>query len=130
MYHNILFQRYADDTQLYLSMKPDDTHSFVKLQECLKNIKVWMTSSFQLLSSDKAEVIVLIPDNLRNRVSNQILSLDDITLSIRNTGKNLGVTFDQDMSFYAHTKQICRTAFLHVHITSLKPPETTLQSVR
>lgn len=84
-------------------MKPDDTHSFVKLQECLKNIKVWMISSFQLLSSDKAEVIVLIPDNLRNRVSNQILSLDDITLSIRNTGKNLGVTFDQDMSFYAHT---------------------------
>lgn len=103
MYHNILFQRYADDTQLYLSMKPDDTHSFVKLQECLKNIKVWMISSFQFLSSDKAEVIVLIPDNLRNRVSNQILSLDDITLSIRNTGKNLGVTFDQDMSFYAHT---------------------------
>lgn len=73
-----------------------------------------MISSFQLLSSDKAEVIVLIPDNLRNRVSNQILSLHDITLSIRNTGKNLGVTFDQDMSFYAHTKQICRTAFLHL----------------
>uniref|UniRef100_A0A668VI10 Cyclic nucleotide-binding domain-containing protein n=1 Tax=Oreochromis aureus TaxID=47969 RepID=A0A668VI10_OREAU len=34
------------------------------------------------------------------------------------------------MSFNAHIKQICRAAFLHVHNTSLKLPETTLQSVR
>lgn len=80
----------------------------MKLQECLKDIKVWMTN-FQLLSSDKTEV--LIPDNLRNRVSNQILSLDDITLCIRNTGKNLGVFLTRICPFYAHTKQICRTAF-------------------
>ncbi|KAL4008799.1 hypothetical protein ACER0C_002651 [Sarotherodon galilaeus] len=45
-----------DDTQLYLSMKPD-----------------------------KTEVIVLDPENLRNMVSNQILTLDGITLASSNT---------------------------------------------
>ncbi|XP_030580839.1 uncharacterized protein LOC115777144, partial [Archocentrus centrarchus] len=112
--HCINFHSYADDTQLYLSMKPDDTHQLVKLQECLKDIKAWMTSNFLLLNSDKTEILVLGPTNLRNMVSNQILTLDGITLASSNTERNLGVIFDQDMSFNAHIKQICRTAFLHL----------------
>uniref|UniRef100_A0A668VFS2 Cyclic nucleotide-binding domain-containing protein n=1 Tax=Oreochromis aureus TaxID=47969 RepID=A0A668VFS2_OREAU len=89
-----------------------------------------MAANFLLLNSDKTEVIVLGPENLRNMVSKQILTLDGITLASSNTVRNLGVIFDQDMSFNAHIKQICRAAFLHVHNTSLKLPETTLQSVR
>ncbi|XP_034041739.1 uncharacterized protein LOC117524118, partial [Thalassophryne amazonica] len=108
------FHCYADDTQLYLSMKPEDTHQLAKLQDCLTDIKTWMTSNFLLLNSDKTEVIVLGPKNLRNMVSNQILTLDGITLTSSNTVRNLGVIFDQDMSFKAHIKQICRTAFLHL----------------
>uniref|UniRef100_A0A669EZ97 Reverse transcriptase domain-containing protein n=1 Tax=Oreochromis niloticus TaxID=8128 RepID=A0A669EZ97_ORENI len=112
--HSINFHCYADDTQLYLSMKPSNTHQLVKLQECLKDIKTWMAANFLLLNSDKTEVIVLGPENLRNMVSNQILTLDGITLSSRNAVRNLGVIFDQDMSFNAHIKQICKTAFFHL----------------
>uniref|UniRef100_A0A3P9D8J8 Reverse transcriptase domain-containing protein n=1 Tax=Maylandia zebra TaxID=106582 RepID=A0A3P9D8J8_9CICH len=112
--HSIHFHCYADDTQLYLSMKPDNTHQLVKLQECLKDIKTWMAANFLLLNSDKTEVIVLGPENLRNMVSNQILTLDGITLASSNAVRNLGVIFDQDMSFNAHIKQICKTAFFHL----------------
>ncbi|XP_034015853.1 uncharacterized protein LOC117501131, partial [Thalassophryne amazonica] len=112
--HCLNFHCYADDTQLYLSMKPEDTHQLAKLQDCLTDIKTWMTSNFLFLNSDKTEVIVLGPTNLRNMVSNQILTLDGITLTSSNTVRNLGVIFDQDMSFKAHIKQICRTAFLHL----------------
>ena len=112
--HSINFHCYADDTQLYLSMKPGNTHQLVKLQECLKDIKTWMAANFLLLNSDKTEVIVLGPENLRNMVSKQILTLDGITLASSNTVRNLGVIFDQDMSFNAHIKQICKTAFFHL----------------
>uniref|UniRef100_UPI000D3040EA uncharacterized protein LOC112434934 n=1 Tax=Maylandia zebra TaxID=106582 RepID=UPI000D3040EA len=112
--HSIRFHCYADDTQLYLSMKPVNAHQLVKLQECLKNIKTWMAANFLLLNSDKTEVIVLGPKNLRNMVSNQILTLDGITLASSNAVRNLGVIFDQDMSFNTHIKQICKTAFLHL----------------
>uniref|UniRef100_A0A669CMS1 Reverse transcriptase domain-containing protein n=1 Tax=Oreochromis niloticus TaxID=8128 RepID=A0A669CMS1_ORENI len=112
--HSINFHCYADDTQLYLSMKPGNTHQLVKLQECLKDIKTWMAANFLLLNSDQTEVIVLGPENLRNMVSNQILTLDGITLASSNTVRNLGVIFDQDMSFNAHIKQICKTAFFHL----------------
>ena len=48
--HHVHFQCYADDTQLYMSMKPDESNHL--LQDCLKNIEAWMTQNFLLLNSD------------------------------------------------------------------------------
>uniref|UniRef100_A0A3P9AX47 Amyloid protein-binding protein 2 n=2 Tax=Maylandia zebra TaxID=106582 RepID=A0A3P9AX47_9CICH len=73
-----------------------------------------MAANFLLLNSDQTEVIVLGPEEPRNMVSKQILTLDGITLASSNAVRNLGVIFDQDMSFNAHIKQICQTAFFHL----------------
>jgi len=43
----------ADDAQLYISSKPNETHQFTKLTECIADIKNWMTSNFLLLNSEK-----------------------------------------------------------------------------
>ncbi|XP_054860077.1 uncharacterized protein LOC129347328 [Amphiprion ocellaris] len=40
--------------------------------------------------------------------------LDPIPLASSTTVRNLGVIFDQDMSFNSHIKQICRTSFFHL----------------
>ena len=74
-----------------------------------------MTSNFLLLNSDKTEVIVLGPKHVRSRLSDNILSLDGITLSSSTTARNLGVIFDQDLSFIPHITQVSRTAFFHLH---------------
>ena len=112
--HNIDFHCYADDTQLYLSMKPGETDKLTKFQACLKDIKTWMTRNYLLLNSDKTEVIVFGPKPLRDKLANENVSLDGITLASKATVKNLGVTFDQDMSFQPHIKLITRTAFFHL----------------
>lgn len=49
---------YADDTQLCLSMKPDENNQLVRLQVCLKNIKAWMTLNGVVQNTDKREVTV------------------------------------------------------------------------
>ena len=128
--HSINFHCYADDTQLYLSIKPDEANQLAKLQACLKDIKSWMTCNFLLLNSDKTEVIVLGPEHLRNKLSSDIATLDGISLASSSTVRNLGVIFDQDMSFTTHIKQISRTAFFHLrniakvrHFLSLKDAE-------
>ncbi len=112
--HDINFHCYADDTQLYLSMKPGQSDQIDKLSACVRDIKSWMTENYLLLNPDKTEVIILGPQRLRDSVSEQIITLDNVRVSSSSTVKSLGVTFDQDPSFKAHINQVCKTAFFHL----------------
>ena len=112
--HSINFHCYADDTQLYLSIKPDETSQLAKFQACIKDIKSWMTYNFLMLNPNKTEVIVLGPKHLRTSLSRDIATLDGVALASSTTVRNLGVIFDQDISFNANLKQTSRTAFFHL----------------
>ncbi len=48
--YGISFHCYADDTQLYISTRPDEIKKISKLTECVKNVKDWMTNNFLLLN--------------------------------------------------------------------------------
>ncbi len=61
--YGISFHCYADDTQLYISTRPDETSKLSKLTECVKNVKDWMTNNFLLLNSDKTEKLLIGPNN-------------------------------------------------------------------
>ncbi len=37
--HGVSFHCYADDTQLYISLRPDETYQLAKLMECIVDIK-------------------------------------------------------------------------------------------
>ncbi len=50
--HGVSFHCYADDTQLYISLRPGETSQIEKRMECVVNIKNWMMSNFLLLNSE------------------------------------------------------------------------------
>ena len=58
---SINFHCCADDTQLYLSIKQDDTNQLVERKGCLNDIKTSTACNFRQLNSDKTEVLVLGP---------------------------------------------------------------------
>ncbi len=74
--YGIGFHCYADDTQLYISTKPDETFKLSKLTECVKNIKDWMTSNFLLLNSDRQRYYLLEPKNSTQHLLDYNLQLD------------------------------------------------------
>ena len=107
---NINFNCYLDDTQQYLSVRPDETNQLVKLQACLKNITIWMTSILLPLNSDNYSIV---PKHLQNELSNN--TINGIPLASSTTFRNLEILFDQDMSFNSHIKQTSRpTIFSYV----------------
>ncbi len=117
--YGISFHCYADDTQLYMSTRPDETSKLSKLTECVKNIKDWMTNNFLLLDSDKTEILLIGPKNSTQNILDHNLQLD-VTVS-SSTVKNLGVILDRNLSFENQISHVTKTAFFHLrNITKLR----------
>ena len=112
--HGINFHYYADDTQLYLSVKPDEVTQLSKMEACLLDIKERMPQNFLLLNSDKTEIMVVGPKSLRHNLSAYMPNIDVISITSSAVIKDLGVTLDSDLAFDAHIKNISRVAFYHL----------------
>ncbi len=67
--YGIHFHCYADDTQPYISTRPDETYKLSKLTECVNIFKDWMTNNFLLLNSDKTEILLIGPKKTVHRIS-------------------------------------------------------------
>ncbi len=99
--YGISFHCYADDTQLYISTRPDETYKLSKLTECVKNVKDWMTNNFLLLNSDKTEILLIGPKNSTQNLLDYNLQLDGCPVTSSKV-KNLGVILDSNLSFENH----------------------------
>ncbi len=113
--HGVSFQCYADDTQLYISSRPGETHQIEKLTECIVDIKNWMTSNF-------LEVLIIGPKTHTCNNLEHCLTLDGCSVNSSSSVRNLGVLFDSNLSFESHVSSICKTAFFHLNnISKLRP---------
>ncbi len=50
---------YADDTQLYFSVKPNNLNNLTAIHDCLASVTNWMSQNFLHLNPDKNEVLVI-----------------------------------------------------------------------
>ncbi len=120
--HGVSFHCYADDTQLYNSSRPGETHQIEKLMECIVDIKNGMTNNFLPPNSEKTEVLIIGPKNHTINNLEHCLTLDGCSLNSSSSPRNLGVLFDSNLSFDSHVSSICKTAFFHLkNISKLRP---------
>lgn len=58
---NVGFHSYADDTQLYISVEPDDTVAINSITSCLITVNNRMSNNFLKLNEDKTDILLVGP---------------------------------------------------------------------
>uniref|UniRef100_A0A8C9TJG9 Reverse transcriptase domain-containing protein n=1 Tax=Scleropages formosus TaxID=113540 RepID=A0A8C9TJG9_SCLFO len=112
--HNVNFHSYADDTQLYVSFKPDDPSHVVSLTNCFTSIKLWMSNNFLSLNASKTEVLVVGGDAKTLDIITPIFTTNDITFKCIDCVKDLGVLLDGKLSFVSHVNALTKSCFLQL----------------
>ena len=113
-YTGVRYHFYADDTQLFIHLSPDDSlKSFDRLKSCLNDIQVWMSENKLKLNPDKTEFIVFgakdrhkwLSDSLPVNILGNCLSPADVV-------RNLGVLFDAKFCFTNHVNSVIKSCFI------------------
>ena len=115
-FKNINHHLYADDTQIYITITPDNaTTAIPELQSCLESVQSWMDSSKLKLNPDKTEFIVFGSKVLRNKLSHLFpVNILGNLLSPSEKVRNLGVIFDSSFRFSAHVSSVCSSSYYHI----------------
>lgn len=68
--HNVCFRSFADDTQLYISIEPNDAAAINSMPNCLLVINKWMSNNSLKLNEDKIEILLVGPKTKRELLFN------------------------------------------------------------
>ena len=107
---------YADDTQVYLVVKPLDNWSNIshRLELCLSDISAWMCSNLLKLNEDKTELIIFAPKHRVNVFSDCSLSFGGNVVTSSDVVKNLGVYMDKTLSMSKQVSEVSKSCFFHI----------------
>ncbi len=118
--HGFSCHCYADDTQLYLSFQPDDPTVAAQISGCLADISVWMKEHHLQLNLVKTELLVFpATQTLQHDVT---IQLGPSTITSSSSVRNLGVIFDDQLTFKEHIAKTARSYRFALHnIRKIRP---------
>ena len=105
--HAINFMIYADDTQLYLVVKPDDRTSPIhKLEKCVQDIRTWSIKNKLVLNDGKREIIHIYSNFTKNCPTCPDINIGNVTITPKTEVRDLGVIIDKHLSFTSQINNV------------------------
>ncbi|CAM4658002.1 unnamed protein product [Leuciscus chuanchicus] len=118
--HGFSYHCYADDKQLFLSFQPDDPTVAARVSSCLADISTWMKEHHLQLNLAKTELLVL-PAN-PSLQHDFTIQLESSLITPSRSVRNLGVTFDDQLTFTDHISKTARSCRFALHnIRKIRP---------
>jgi hypothetical protein len=104
---DIKFHLYADDLQIYLSCDRKYMDLCIdRINSVLNSILNWAKVNDIQLNTAKTQALVVTNQRAFDHSALSLL-IDDIVIPFTSTVTNLGVVFDNKLTFEAHVDQIC-----------------------
>ena len=105
---------YADDTQIYIEVTPiTETDVSQKINNCLTDLKTWMTNNYLKINPSKTQMLVLSPKRSKECPVVEIV-FDGTKVEPSQSVKTLGVILDSKITFDNMINDICRSCYFHL----------------
>ena len=114
--HNLNHLTYADDTDMYLVIKPNVPWDVTSdaLQGCLVNVQAWMSQNLLKLNMDKTEMIVFSPKHQVSSCPPRSIEVGDFTVKESACIRSLGVHLDKHLKMEKQVNATVRSCYLNV----------------
>ena len=121
--HEVLFQLYADDQQVYLSFRPNQEAAqdrcITTIQNCIEEVRSWMRANMLKLNEDKTEFVVFGTQYQLAKISSIEIRIGSECVMPVEHVRNLGFFMDRFMKNAVHINKICSQMFVLLKNISL-----------
>ena len=117
--HGVTPHFYADDSQIYVSMKPtqpDIDLTFAQIEACIEEVRNWMLENKLKLNDDKTVFMIIGNPTQSKKVERNSIKIGEIDIEKNSSTKNLGSVWDSAMKMDEHVKSICKSGYYQLRV--------------
>ena len=108
----MLYQLYADDTQLYITFiigdEVDEELARPKIEACIAEIREWMAHHKLKLNYGRTEYQLVVSSQNSDKVAAKPIQIGESKIPPTLSARNIGVMLDENMNLDIQIKKVCQ----------------------